>query len=188
MGNHEDGKISRDLEVLQEVSRRHKLTIHLTVTTMNADLARILEPRAPRPDLRMRTVARLRAAGLRAGVLCSPLMPGITDARSSVAAVAKAAAEAGASFMAAGALFLKPCSLPTFFQFVKDNFPAQLPAYERRYKESAFVSPEYRKRVAEVVDSVCREYKLGRRYEEMPPAKEMPAPAVELQPRLPFAS
>jgi DNA repair photolyase len=180
--------ISRDLEVLQEVSRRHKLTIHLTVTTMNADLARILEPRAPRPDLRMRTVARLRAAGLRAGVLCSPLMPGITDARSSVAAVAKAAAEAGASFMAAGALFLKPCSLPTFFQFVKDNFPAQLPAYERRYKESAFVSPEYRKRVAEVVDSVCREYKLGRRYEEMPPAKEMPAPAVELQPWLPFAS
>jgi len=180
--------ITRDLELLQEVSRRHKLTVHLTVTTMNADLARILEPRAPRPDLRIRTVARLRAGGVRAGVLCSPLMPGITDARSSIAAVAKAAAEAGASFMAAGALFLKPCSLPTFFQFVKENFPAQLQAYERRYKESAFVSPEYRKRIAEVVDSVCREYKLGRRYEEMPPAKEMPAPTVEMQPWLPFAS
>jgi DNA repair photolyase len=180
--------ITRDLELLQEVSRRHKLTVHLTVTTMNTELARILEPRAPRPDLRIRTVARLRQVGLRAGVLCSPLMPGITDARSSIAAVAKAAAEAGASFMAAGALFLKPCSLPTFFQFVKEHFPAQLPAYERRYKESAFVSQEYRKRVAAIVDSVCREYKLGRRYEEMPSAEEMPAPTVEMQPWLPFAS
>ena len=180
--------ITRDVELLQEVSRRHKLTIHHTVTTMNTDLARILEPRAPRPDLRISTVARLRAAGLRSGVLCSPLMPGITDSRSSIAAVAKAAAEAGASFMASNALFLKPCSLPTFFQFVKENFPAQLAAYERRYKESAFVSPEYRKRVAELVDSVCREYKLGRRYEEMPPAREMPAPELDLQASLPFAS
>ena len=180
--------ITRDLELLQEISRRHKLTIHLTVTTVNTDLARILEPRAPRPDLRLYTVGRLRSAGLRAGVLCSPLMPGINDSRSSIAAVGKAAAEVGASFMAAGALFLKPCSLPTFFQFIKEHFPAQLPAYERRYKESAFVSPEYRKRVADIVDSVCREYKLGRRYEELPPTKEMPAPVVEMQPWLPFAS
>ncbi|KAA6464986.1 radical SAM protein [Acidobacteria bacterium AB60] len=180
--------IARDVELLQEVGRRHRLTIHLTVTTMKTDLARILEPRAPRPDLRMHTLSRLRSAGLRAGILCSPLMPGITDSRSSIAAVGRAAAEAGASFMAAGALFLKPCSLPTFFQFVKEHFPAQLPAYEKRYKESAFVSPEYRKRVAEIVDSVCREYKLGRRYEEMPPAKAMPEPRVELQPWLPFAS
>ena len=155
---------------------------------MNTDLARILEPRAPRPDLRIQTLARLRSGGLRAGVLCSPLMPGITDARSSINAVARAAAEAGASFFAAGALFLKPCSLPTFFQFVKDNFPAQLPAYERRYKESAFVSPEYRKRIAEVVDSVRREHRLGGRYHEMPSAGAMPSPTVELQPWLPFAS
>ena len=180
--------ITRDLEVLQEVGRRHKLTVHITVTTMDERLARTLEPRAPRPDLRISTLARLRGAGIRAGVLCSPLMPGITDARSSIAAVAQAASSAGASFLAAGALFLKPCSLPTFFQFVNENFPAQLSAYERRYSTSAFVSPEYRKRIAEVVDSVCREYKLGRRYQEMPPAKEMPAPTLELQPWLPFAS
>ncbi len=179
--------IVRDLELLQKIASRHKLTIHITVTTMDTHLARILEPRAPRPDLRIRTLARLRQAGLRAGVLCSPLMPGITDARSSINAVARAAAAARASFFAAGALFLKPCSLPTFFQFVEEHFPAQLTAYQRRYNSSAFVSPEYRKRIAEVVDSICREHKLGRRYEEMPSAGEAPAPAVELQPWLPFA-
>ena len=153
---------------------------------MNTKLARVLEPRAPRPDLRISTVAALRQAGLRAGVLCSPLMPGITDSRGSIAAVAKAASQAGACFMGAGALFLKPCSQPTFLSFVREHFPAQLAAYEQRYAKSAFVSPEYRKRISDLVDAIRREYKLGARYggEEV---AEQPGETVELQPWLPFS-
>jgi DNA repair photolyase len=157
---------------------------------MNARLARVLEPRAPRPDLRIRTVARLREAGLRAGVLCSPLMPGITDARSSINAVARAAAAAGADFFAAGALFLKPCSQPTFFRFVREHFPERLADYERRYAASAFVSAEYRKRIADVVESVCREHKLGKRYLDTLAAGDEHADMAEridVQPWLPFA-
>jgi DNA repair photolyase len=183
--------IARDVDLLKEIDGRHKLTVHLTVTTVNAKLARRLEPRAPRPDLRMRTVAELRRAGLRAGILCSPLMPGINDSRSSIAAVAKAAKAADASFLAAGALFLKPCSRPTFFAFVREHFPEQLSAYERRYGQSAFVSAEYKRRVAEVVDSVCREYKLGRRYgepQETRPPERAGTERIELQALLPFAS
>jgi DNA repair photolyase len=183
--------IARDTDVLKEVAGRHKLTVHLTVTTMNARLARKLEPRAPRPDLRIRTVAELRQAGLRAGVLCSPLMPGINDSRSSIAAVARAAKGADASFLAAGALFLKPCSRPTFFAFVREHFPEQMAAYERRYGQSAFVSAEYKRRVAELVDSVCREYKLGKRYGEPQegfPPERLGTQRIELQGRLPFAT
>jgi DNA repair photolyase len=181
--------IARDIELLKEIGRRHKLTVHHTVTTMDVDLARILEPRAPRPDLRMRTMAKLRAAGIRAGVLCSPVMPGITDARSSIAAVARAAAAADAQFFAAGALFLKSCSQPTFFKFVRENFPALAVSYEKRYGANAFVSPEYRKRIAAIVDSICREFKLGRRYAERledVDCEGNPANTVELQPWLPF--
>ena len=172
--------IARDLDLLAEIAQRHKLTVHFTVTTMDAKLARILEPRAPRPDLRIATLARVRTAGIRAGVLCSPVMPGITDSRASIAAVARAAAGAGANFFAAGALFLKPCSLPTFLRFVEEHFPSQLTAYKRRYGTTAFVSPVYRRRVAEIVDSVCREYKLGKRYqeEEAKPEKALELPAV----------
>jgi DNA repair photolyase len=179
----------RDLDLLREIAGRHKLTIHFTVTTMNTRLARILEPRAPRPDLRMHALAAMRQAGLRAGILCSPLMPGITDSRSSISAVAKAAAQAGANFFAAGALFLKPCSLPTFFDFVRRHFPEQLPAYENRYSHSAFVSPEYRRRVADLVDSVCKEYKLGKRYgdESSVTSHANGCSVVELQPWLPFS-
>lgn len=182
--------VTRDLELLKEVARNHQLTVHITVTTMDTKLARILEPRAPRPDLRMRTLAELRAAGLRAGVLCSPLMPGISDSRTSISAVARAAAAADACFLAAGALFLKSCSLPTILDFVRGHFPSQLAAYKRRYTASAFVSAEYRKRIAVLVESVCREYKLGHRYSDPPSAADTPgdnAARVEVQPWLPFS-
>jgi DNA repair photolyase len=183
--------IARDIDLLRQIRQHHRLTVHLTVTTVNMKLARILEPRAPRPDLRIRTVAKMRQAGIRAGILCSPLMPGITDNRSSIAAVAKAAKGAGASFFAAAPLFLKPCSLPTFFSFVREHFPQQLAAYEKRYGTHAFVSPEYSKRIAAVVDSVCQEYKLGKRYADQPEAEQVRAQEVErveIQPRLPFAA
>ena len=177
--------ITRDLELLKAIAARNRLTVHVTVTTVNARLARMLEPRAPRPDLRLRAVAALRAAGLRAGVMCSPLMPGITDSRSSITAVAKAAAAVDASFLYAGALFLKPCSQPTFFAFVREHFPEQLAAYERRYGKSAFVSPEYRKRIGDLVESIRAEFRLGRRYAEV---VENPMPVAEIQPWLPFGT
>lgn len=181
--------IVRDIELLRTISRRHKLTVHLTVTTMDTALARILEPRAPRPDLRIWALRRLREAGIRAGVLCSPIMPGISDMRSSIEAVAKAAAEAGASFFAANPLFLKPCSLPTFFKFVEEHFPGLLAAYRQRYGANAFVSAEYSKRIADLVDAICRRYKLGRRYEPLPPASEKSMPElVQIQTSLPFSA
>lgn len=179
--------IARDVDVLKEVAARHRLTVAFTVTTMNARLARILEPRAPRPDLRIRTLATLREAGIRAGVLCSPLMPGITDGRRSIDAVARAAKAAGTRFFSAGPLFLKPCSLPTFFKFVEENFPEQLPAYRRRYAENAFVSKEYRNRMAALVESICREHKLGKHREEMPMESTDPPAMMEAQPWLPFS-
>jgi hypothetical protein len=104
--------------------------------------------------------------------------------------VARAAAAADASFFGAGALFLKPCSQPTFLKFVREHFPGQLAAYQRRYSGSAFVSAEYRKRVGDLVESICREHNLAHRYSDQPRAGDAPAEGarlVEVQPWLPFA-
>ena len=73
--------IERDIDLLQEIARNNTLVVHLTITTPDAKLARLLEPRAPRPDLRFQTVKRLREAGIVAGIFGSPLLPGITDTR-----------------------------------------------------------------------------------------------------------
>jgi len=88
--------IARDLDVLQEVAKSNRLSVHMTVTTLDVDLARILEPRAPRPDLRIAGVLTLSQAGLRVGLSCSPIVPGITDSPKDLEAVIRTAAEAGA--------------------------------------------------------------------------------------------
>ena len=100
--------------------------IHIfTVTTMNVELARILEPRAPRPDLRIEAVRELSAAGINVGVSSSPVLPAITDAPADLEAVVRAAAEAGAMHIFAGPLFLKPCSAAVFLPFLEDVYKRQ---------------------------------------------------------------
>src|ERR1700678_2547140 len=155
--------IERDIPLLQKVAARNTLVVHLTITTPNAALARLLEPRAPRPDLRLRTVARLRLAGLSTGILCSPLLPGITDTGKALDRMAKRAKDAGASFFCAQPLFLKPCSKEIYLGFIREHFPALEPMYRKRFDSDAFVSKAYRSRIEELVKAVCAKYSLGRR-------------------------
>src|ERR1700677_326070 len=155
--------IERDIVLLQRVAQNNTLVLHLTITTPNAALARLLEPRAPRPDLRLRTVARLRQAGLRTGILCSPLLPGITDTGKALDGMARRAKAAGASFFSAQPLFLKPCSKEIYLAFVQEHFPALEPMYRQRFDSEAFVSAAYRKRIEGLVKAVCSKYQLGRR-------------------------
>jgi DNA repair photolyase len=157
--------IERDIDLLQKISERNTLVLHITITTPNAKLARMLEPRAPRPDLRFRTVLRLRRAGLRTGILCSPLLPGITDNAAALDGMARRASAAGASFFHASPLFLKPCSKGTFLSFVHEHFPELDASYAQRYDESAFVSKAYQKRIDDMVEAVTRKYGLGRRFD-----------------------
>src|ERR1700722_13598302 len=125
--------IERDIPLLQRIAERNTLVLHLTITTTNISLARKLEPRAPRPDLRLQTVARLRQAGLRAGILCSPLLPGLTDTGKALDTMAKRAKAADASFLSAQPLSLKPCSRAIYLAFVREHFPALEPMYRQRF-------------------------------------------------------
>jgi len=155
--------IARDIDLLQAIAARNALVIHLTITTTDVDLARLLEPRAPRPDLRFKVLKKLRKAGLTAGVLCSPLLPGLTDKPTSLEEVAKAAKAMDASFLCAQPLFLKPCSKETYLGFVRENFPELVDSYRKRYESAAFVSKAYAQRMREMVRTVCRKYKLPER-------------------------
>jgi DNA repair photolyase len=165
--------IVRDVELLQRVAERNSLVVHLTVTTVNVELARLLEPRAPRPDLRLEAVQKLVAAGINAGVFCAPVLPGITDSQRDLEALVRAAAQAGARSFAANPLFLKPCSAQVFLPFVEQHFPALADSYRQRYGQRAFVSAAYRKRISELVAGFKAKYGIGR--------IEMSVPASESQ-------
>jgi len=142
--------VVRDIDLLREISRKNWISVSVTVTTTDAELARVLEPRAPRPDLRLQALKQLRDAGVRAGVICAPVLPGITDSPRQLEAVVRAAAEAKACHIYANPLFLKPCSAAVFMPFLKENFPQLVPDYEIRFKDRAFLPTAYRKRISEL--------------------------------------
>lgn len=158
--------ILRDTDLLQEIACHNHLVVHITVTTPDAALARLLEPRAPRPDLRLDTVRRLRQAGITAGILCSPLLPGITDSEEAIDRMARHAAEANASFFAVNPLFLKPCSRPTYLSFVREHFPHLEPDYHRRFDHADFASRPYAQHIARIAEEARRRHGLDRRWRE----------------------
>ena len=171
--------IERDIPLLQKIAERNTLVLHVTITTANAALARLLEPRAPRPDLRLRTVARLRAAGLRTGILCSPLLPGITDTGKALDGMARRAKAAGASFFSAQPLFLKPCSKEIYLGFIREHFPALEPLYRQRFASEAFATLAYRKQIEEMVRTVCAKHFLERRSGDALLTREVEDPVME---------
>jgi DNA repair photolyase len=150
--------ILRDLDLLRVIAANNRLRIHVTITTTNASLARILEPRAPRPDLRFSAVQKLIAAGIQTSVNCAPVLPGITDSPRDLESVVRAAAEAGALSVAAIPLFLKPCSEKIFMPFLQEHFPHLVSLYKARYADRAFLPAEYSKRISALVKRLCRQH------------------------------
>jgi DNA repair photolyase len=158
--------IERDIDLLVEIARRNTLVVHVTITTPDAKLARLLEPRAPRPELRFQAVKRLREAGIVAGVFGSPLLPGITDNQEALDGLARRASAVGASFFAAHPLFLKPCSRPTYLSFVREHFPSLQADYAKRFGNADFASRSYSAELAEMVGLACSRYGLRQRWSD----------------------
>jgi DNA repair photolyase len=144
-------QIVRDIDVFKRIAARSELSLNVTVTTLRTRLARLLEPRAPRPDLRLDAIRQLHEAGLRVGLSASPLIPGITDREGELEAVAAAAKQAGAEWFFSGVLFLMPSSAKQFLPFVHEKFPKLAKQYEQWYAKNGYAPEEYRKKISERV-------------------------------------
>jgi len=153
--------IVRDVEMLRRIAENNRLHVSMTVTTVRAELARILEPRAPRPDLRLEALRQLNVAGVRAGVMCAPVLPEITDAPRDLEALVKAASVARAEFIFANPLFLKPCSAAVFLPFLEENFPALVENYHKRYAGRAFLPKGYGQRISQLMAALREKYGIG---------------------------
>jgi DNA repair photolyase len=151
-------QIVRDIDIFKKIAERSELSLNITITTLRARLARLLEPRAPRPDLRIAAVKQLREAGLRVGVSASPLIPGITDREGELEAVAEAAHTAGAQWFFSGVLFLMPSSAKQFLPFIREKFPRLTKQYEEWYTKQAYAPEKYRKQIADRVARLKQKY------------------------------
>jgi len=170
--------VLRDIEVLQQIAANNRLYVNITITTLKTELARILEPRAPRPDLRMEAVQKLNQAGISAGVSCAPLMPGITDSPRDLEALVRATAKAGGKHIFANPLFLKPCSAAVFLPFLEKEFPQLVETYRKRYKDGAFLPASYGKPLSQLMARLRKKYGIRSDYDRYSP-RTAPASGAE---------
>jgi len=125
--------ILRDLDLLAELAQGPGATVYFTITTLETELWRVIEPGTPPPLKRLQVMNRLSEAGVPCGVFLAPILPGITDAPESIDAVAAAARAHGAASFGSAVLRLAPQVKEHYLAFVSETFPDLLPRYERAY-------------------------------------------------------
>src|SRR5205085_483391 len=152
------------IDVLRRVAERNRLFVNVTITTLDVGLARMLEPRAPRPDLRLDALRKLNEAGVDAGVICAPVLPEITDKPGDLENIVRATAEAGGKYIYANPLFLKPCSAAVFLPFLEKQFPQLVESYRERFNSRAFLPQAYHKRVSQLMARLRAKYRFGNEF------------------------
>jgi len=153
----------RDLGLLQQVARRNVLYLNFTITTLDADLARGLEPKAPRPDLRLATLQALSSAGIRCGVMASPVLPGINDDEASLNQLAASAKASGAEWFGGGVLFLKSPTREVFFNYLEREHPHLARRYQNTYATSARPTRDYHQQIEQRFDAIRLANNLSRK-------------------------
>jgi DNA repair photolyase len=167
----------RDIDLLQRIAEHSSITINITITTIRPRLARLLEPRAPHPHLRLEAVRKLREAGISAGVLVMPVVPALTDREADLDSLAAAARDAGAQWFCHNTLFLMPASWKTFFSFLEQKFPRLVARYHDLYRGYGEAPKNYRAEISERVHRLQAKYGLGTRPQ---PPRIAPAESAQL--------
>lgn len=150
--------ITRDIDVLSRINRHSRLSIHLTITTPDRDLARRIEPRAPTPEARIRALGRLREAGIDVGVNVMPVMPGITDNPSQLEELVRRVAAAGATHVNSCALRLQSTARKRYLPFVEAEFPHLAERYRNTYGHDYQAGEKYRTGLRKFFDRLTRKY------------------------------
>ena len=149
--------VYRDIDLLVELSRLARVRVFFTITTVDLTLWRTLEPGTANPFKRLHVLRELVEAGVRAGVLLAPVLPGVTDSVASIEAIAAAAADHKAAFFGSGALRLRPVVKEHYLDFVGETFPDLLPRYERAYPGTD-APKEYQQKLSARVDRIRARY------------------------------
>ncbi len=149
--------VLRDIDLLKALAKEVGCQVHLSITTTDRRLARLVEPDTPPPESRLETLQALVKAGVPAGVLLAPVLPGLTDAPYQIERIVKAAARHGARFLFANVLRLAPGSREVYFSFLERHYPVLIPLYHRLYRGS-YPPPWYRDKVMQLVSQMVAKW------------------------------
>jgi len=131
--------IVRDVDVLGEAARRAEVSVTFSIPTLDDAVWRTTEPGTAPPRQRLRAVERLVEAGIKAGVAMAPILPGLSDRPEQLAAVVRAARQAGATHVWANLLYLQPGTREHFLAELARDWPEELARYRRLYRGRAYL-------------------------------------------------
>jgi DNA repair photolyase len=172
--------VVRDADLLAELGHRARCTVHISVPTVDEEAWAALEPGTAHPLQRLRAVRALRKAGVNAGVLLAPIVPGFTTERRRLEATIRAVAEHDAAFMGANVLHLKDGTKDHFMGFLRKEFPHLVEGYERLYPGS-YAPAEYVQTVKGLVDELRQRHAVGARPFRMAEDGDVGRPADDEQ-------
>ena len=124
--------VTRDIDLLGELARHNASAVNVSVTSLDPNIQRVLEPRTSSPKARLEAVAMLRAAGIPVGVMVAPVIPGLTDHE--VPRIVEACAKAGAQFAGYTIVRLPWAIAPLFEHWLDEHFPEKKEKVLRRIR------------------------------------------------------
>lgn len=132
--------VTQDLPLLAQLARRSGCAVNMTITTLDADIARRLEPRTPRPEQRLGAIAALAQAGVPVGLFLAPILPGITDGPGALEALIEQAAAHGAGYLISSAVRIGRGFADPLLQAVARDFPEVHRRYQRQADAGGYLS------------------------------------------------
>jgi DNA repair photolyase len=154
--------VVRDRDLLAELGRQAGCTVYMSVPTVDEDAWRALEPGTAHPLQRLRALRTLRDAGVNAGVLMAPVVPGFTTQPARLEATIKAIADHGAAFVGSNLLYLKEGTKDHFLGFLRQDYPELVEGYARLYP-GAYAPKDYAETVRRTISALREKYGLNRR-------------------------
>ena len=151
--------IVRDADVLAGIGRVAGCVVYMSVPSVDEEAWRALEPGTAHPLQRLKAVRQLRDAGVNAGVLMAPVVPGFSTEPSKLEATIKAIADHGAAFVGANVMFLKGSTKDHFMGFLQREFPHFVERYGKLYA-GAYAPAEYVTGVKGMIATLQKRYDL----------------------------
>ena len=154
--------VVRDIDVLQDLTKGPGCSVYISLPTVDDAAWQMLEPGTAPPAKRLRAVRELVDAGVRAGVLMNPIVPGITSKPALLERTVKAIADSGARFVSCNVMFLEGGTREHFMRWLQHEFPHLVEGYTALYA-GKYAPRAYRKEVQHVVSELRDRYGVGGR-------------------------
>ena len=167
--------VQRDIDVLQELSQVADVRVNFSIGCLDEEVWRATEPGAPSPRHRLEAMQALVEAGIHAGVVAAPIIPGLSDSEESLDELVGAAAAHKAQYLGGNVMFLRPGSKEWFMPLIRESYPHLAPLYANYYR-GAYAPKQYAQKIMARLDSLRAKWQLDERYRE----KKQPAGQLKM--------